>query len=482
MTRPSTHLAIRLALAAFVLLVTVVWWGQVMRTLIASIVRSCRARLQRRAAAMGLLVLVLAAAPPGAEAQGDPAGLSALLTPLLVVGLPLHELHALFSGEAANRHANEALRQERLALSLAAASPVPVHGLYVGRIPMQLVLKDSLGYLAIPSVEMDSAAAGWLLSGLDDPEALSRQAAQHAYVRAAVAEDGDGRCVHSGSKDWIRQLPFPGHRCLALEFVDTLASDVELRLDTGRLKARHLEWQIVERGSQAVRFASPFWSAYPERQGSQENAVEYRFESADYSNALALALEQLAPAVVARDDRGLPLALRWVKAHQQVGHPGHYKSIPVVLGAAEPAPDRARSSPLSWADQVDLSYGSQTGRMVAGRYAVVPTRDLVLELGQVHAATYFVFGTGVYSAQIGRQEIFIMKFRDDALPAWGLALELDKAPELGLCTEKDKLRCATVLDVASISADSVRMDIHVLGWMGKRVSYPVTIPGSRLAD
>lgn len=432
-----------------------------------------------RAMATGLLALALAAAAPGAQAQADPAGLSSLLMPLVVISSPFLGLRALFSGEVANRRANEAWDQARLALSRESRPPLPVHALYVGHIPMQLVLKDTLSYLAIPAVEMDSSSAAWLLNGFDNRE-LARESEHHPYVRVAVAEQGDRRCVQ-WSKDWTRQFPLPGRRCLAVELVDSLASDVELKLDTSRIEDRHLEWQIVELSSHALRYASPFWPSHPERSGTGETTVEYSFNS-DFHNALALALQQLSPAVVTRDDHGVPLAPRWVKAKPRLIFHEHYKSIPVPLGPMNPDPMVVRDSQLPWVDQVDQSYELHVGRMVANSYAILPTRDVVMEVGQEYQTKYFVVGASVYSATLSGQRIVIGQDHDDARQTRDLALDLDKAPYLDLCTEQEKVRCSALLNVASVSADAVDLQISVLGWRARRVSYLVTVPAAWLTD
>lgn len=418
-----------------------------------------------------------------ALAQEDPSGIaSALAKPVIILGYPFALVHELFSSEAANARASRQWDDKRQGLYWAARPPVPVRGLYVRQVSFQGAFRDTLGYLAIPFVEMDSASAGWMLATFTDPDGAARETQQHRYVRVAIAEQGDSRCrLHGRDDPWVAGRPFPARRCLAVEFVDQLASDVELRLDASRLQDRHLEWQLVDRASQEVKVSLPFWPRPPASNVSDGNVAQYKYAVWGAMDALPMALRQLSPPPPAKDSQGIPMTLRWVMAHHDPGTPKTSKSIHAALGDVHPARlIKMSAGAVPWATQVDQAYDSRLGLVVDDRYALLPTKDLVIDPTRDHHPAYFVLGAALHSVWIKDQRITVTQFGDDALPAWTLAIELDKAPELALCTPEDLQRCSSSINVVSASSDAAVLEVRVRGGRGWDAAYTVNVPASWL--
>jgi hypothetical protein len=330
-------------------------------------------RSSNRSALLGWCLLLTLFCPGRSHAQ---TGLEDLFIPVAIVAAPFVIVHDLLFGTDTGAFRSTDARSDKILKAL--PQPIPVQGLYIGPLHVRYGLQGMLVESQLPMVEIDAAGAAWLLALARDPAPLAALATQHPYIRLTIAPDHHPDCFafKNTQDDITRFHPVrPGH-CMRAAFVDTLQSDLALRVDASRVAHRELSWELLVRASGKLLLRLPFWEyqhkGYPLSVSGTYRTAGETFTFARLIQALqpvdALGRAQKAAGIMTRID----YAARRDTPSTSTEVAGYFRAIP---------PERVampwRVANESWPDGYARAYATGMPVILNNSIIILPKTDRV---------------------------------------------------------------------------------------------------------
>lgn len=308
---------------------------------------------------VSLLACALAlVAPAPAHANPFSSSLDGVLLPVALVAAPFFAVHEFIYGS--NEGARRKTQAEADKVLLAHPGSIPANGLHTGSLPLTHALHSMLVESRLPFIEIDTAGSVWFLKHARNPKPLIALVQRHRHIRLALGEAGHPDCIewNDPTRNSVTSPPVRPGRCLRASFVDELASDTALEVDTSAAAKRRLQWILKDRASGRVHLAAPFWESQTAGKPLEISAV-YRGHNENYT--FVRVLRKLAPLGPADNRDGSLHLMRRIEApkrlYKWITAPVEHPRIDVLSNGEPPAPASATALG-DWEDAYALAYAS----------------------------------------------------------------------------------------------------------------------------